>query len=121
MKKILLVEDDTFLRTLYLDLLKQEKYLVDSAEDGLTALKKIQKGGFDLILLDIMLPNLDGLQIIEKLKKDQPNALKQNIIFLTNLDKNEMTQKIKELGFSYLIKSDLNPEQFLEKVKKQLV
>jgi DNA-binding response OmpR family regulator len=120
MKKILLVEDDEFLRTLYLDLLSQKKYQVDSAEEGQTAYQKISKGIYDLILLDIILPKIDGIQIVEKLQKENPKSLKQKIIFLTNLDKNEMIQKVTQLGFSYIIKSDLNPEEFCQKVASML-
>lgn len=117
MKKILLVEDDQFLRTLYHDLLKNEDYQVETAVDGEEALKKIQIGGWDLILLDIVIPKLDGIQVVKTLKRESPQSIKQNIIFLTNLDKNEMMKEIDQMGFKYLIKSDLTPEDFVNKIK----
>lgn len=121
MKKILLVEDDEFLRTLYIDLLSQEKYQIDSAENGQIAYEKISKGVYDLILLDMILPHINGMEIIDKLKQENPQALKQHIVFLTNLDsKNEMLQKVAAKGFSYLIKSDLNPDEFIKSVQKFL-
>lgn len=119
-KRVLLVEDDEFLRTLYTDLLKAEKYDLEVAKDGEEAYAKMQKPGWDLILLDIILPKLDGIQIIEKMEVEHPEVLKNKIIFLTNLDKNEMIQKVTQLGFSYFIKSDLNPLEFVEKVKSLL-
>ena len=64
-KKILLVEDEPLLQKLYTDLLKGENYSVESVSDGKTAYEKIKQGGWDLVLLDILLPELDG---IEKLK-----------------------------------------------------
>lgn len=116
-RKVLLVEDDEFLRTLYTDLLKSE-YSLDVAADGEEAYAKIQNKDLDLVLLDIILPKMSGVEIVEKLKSENPDALKKNIVFLTNLDRNEMVQKVTKLGYSYLIKSDLNPDEFLKKVKE---
>ena len=118
-KKILLVEDDEFLRTLYTELLK-DMYTLEVAADGNEAYAKIQIQDLDLILLDIILPQMSGIEIVEKLKIEHPEVLKKKIVFLTNLDKNEMVQKVTKLGYSYLIKSDLNPQEFLEKVKELL-
>lgn len=118
-KHILLVEDDEFLRILYTDLLK-DIYTLDVAADGEQAYEKIQIPSLDLILLDIILPKMSGIDVVDKLKTEHPEVLKKKIVFLTNLDKNEMIQKVTKLGYSYLIKSDLNPEEFLEKVKKSL-
>ncbi len=116
-KIVLLVEDDEFLRTLYTDLLK-DSYTLDVAKDGEEAYQKIQNKDLDLVLLDIILPKMSGVEVVEKLKTEHPEVLKKNIVFLTNLDRNEMVQKVTKLGYSYLIKSDLNPDEFLGKVKE---
>jgi CheY-like chemotaxis protein len=116
-KNVLLVEDDEFLRTLYTDLLK-DTYTLTVAADGEEAYDKIQKPDLDLILLDIILPKMSGIDVVDKLKTEHPEVLKKKIVFLTNLDRNEMVQKVTKLGYSYLIKSDLNPNEFLEKVKE---
>ena len=118
-KNVLLVEDDEFLRTLYTDLLK-DTYILSVAADGDEAYQKIQNKDLDLVLLDIILPKMSGIDIVEKLKVEHPEVLKKNIVFLTNLDRNEMVQKVTKLGYSYLIKSDLNPEEFVNKVKTLL-
>lgn len=118
-KKILLVEDDEFLRTLYTELLKDE-YALEVAKDGEEAYEKIRIPDLDLILLDIILPKMSGIEVVEKLKAEHPEVLKKKIVFLTNLDKNEMVQKVTKLGYSYLIKSDLNPQEFQNKVKQLL-
>lgn len=119
-KQILLVEDDQFLRTLYTDLLKTEHYLIETAVDGEQAFNKIKTGGWSLILLDIILPKIDGLTVVDKLKNENPDSLKQKIVFLTNLDQSDTINKIKLSGFPYLVKSDLNPEQFINQIKKFL-
>jgi len=116
---VLLVEDDEFLRTLYTDLLKDD-YVLSVAADGKEAYEKIQNKELDLILLDIILPIMSGVEVIEKLKIEHPEVLKKNIVFLTNLDRNEMVQKVTKLGYSYIIKSDFNPEEFQKKVKTLL-
>jgi len=117
MSKILLVEDDQFLRTLYVDLLKADGYTVEEAVDGEEAFNKIKSGSWDLILLDVVLPKMDGFQVINKLKTESPQSLKQKIVLLTNLDKSSLIKEVDPLGLQYLIKSDLTPDQFVNKVK----
>lgn len=117
---ILLVEDDPFLHKLYKDLLTREGWTVESAVEGDVALKKIKQGGWDLVLLDVMLPKMDGFAIMDNLKKD--SSFKKNfpIIFLSNLDSSPELTKAKETADGYLIKSNLNPNEFLDEVKKIL-
>lgn len=66
-KRILLVEDDALLQKLYSDLLTGEQFFVETASDGLTAYEKMKQGGWDLVLLDILLPELDGIEIVSGL------------------------------------------------------
>lgn len=119
-KKILLVEDDQFLRTLYSDLLKAEGFTVEEAVDGEEAFNKIKSGGWNLILLDVVLPKMDGLQVINKLRAESPETVKQKIVLLTNLDKSSLEKEVGQMGYQYLIKSDLTPDQFVNKVKECL-
>lgn len=120
-KKILIVEDDQFLREFYQELLQGEGFLVDVAPDGEIALKKIQEEPYSLILLDIMLPKKDGLQILRDLKI-KPAANKNVIIVaLTNLGQDAVIKQAFELGAAgFLIKSSLNPDQVLTEVKNYL-
>lgn len=117
-KKILLIEDETELRELYEMLLRDEGYDVVSEPDGKTGLVELEKGGYDLVLLDIMLPFIDGLEILERLsqKKDNKQPTK-TIVLLTNLAQDQTIAKALELGVrGYMIKSDYNPEQLLQSV-----
>ena len=120
MSKILLVEDDLFLRTLYVDLLKGAKYDVDFAVDGDEAFNKITSTKWDLILLDVIIPKMKGPEVIERLKKENPKLLKLKIVFLTNLDKQSETPETNTQGYEVILKSDLNPDEFLKKVKSYL-
>lgn len=120
MQKILLVEDDQFIRDIYLKMLTGI-YEVDSAEDGETAYDKITKNPYDLILLDMFLPKLDGNLVFEKLEKEFPDKYKSKIVFLTNDDSEKTLKYFKENNLKYLIKSTLNPEEFVNKVKTYFV
>lgn len=120
-KKILIVEDDQFLREFYQELLQEEGYTVDVAAEGETALKKIQEMQFNLIILDIMLPRKDGLQILRDLKVTPPKSKDAQIVVLTNLGQDSVIRQAFELGAKgYLIKSALNPEQVLAEVRNYL-
>lgn len=119
-KRILLVEDEPLLQKLYTDLLAGENIFVETASDGLAAYEKIKQGGWDLVLLDIILPKLVGVDIVKKLKNEKVAKPNKNIVFLTNLDQGKEIDEIKKLGFEYLIKSTLNPDEFVKKVKSYL-
>lgn len=120
-KKILIVEDDQFLREFYQELLQAEGYEVDIAADGEAGFGKIKSGGFNLVLLDIMLPKKDGIQILKDLKNANVKNDNQPIVILTNLGQDAVIKQCFELGASgYLIKSALNPDQVLQEVKSYL-
>lgn len=115
--RVLIVEDDQFLRDFYQELLSSEKYVVDVAADGEVAETKIRQGGWNLIMLDIMLPKKDGLTILKDLKIQPP--VKQNgpIVVLTNLGNDTVINQAFTLGAAgYLIKSALNPDEVLNEL-----
>ena len=120
-KKILIVEDDQFLREFYQELLMSEGYVVDVAPDGEMGLKKIQEDHYSLILLDIMLPKKDGLQILRDLKVNPPKSSNATIVVLTNLGQDTIIKECFELGAAgFLIKSALNPDQVLSEIHSYL-
>lgn len=120
-KRILIVEDDQFLREFYQELLTTEGYLVDVAADGEIGLSKVQNNQYDLVLLDLMLPKKDGVQILRDLKVSPPKSPQINIVVLTNLGQDAVIKECFDLGANgYLIKSALNPDQVLTEVKSYL-
>lgn len=120
-KKILIIEDDQFLRDFYQELLTAEGYQIDVASDGDIAVSKISQGGWSLILLDIMLPKKDGLQILQEIKTNPPKSAIGPIVVLTNLGHDTVINKAFALGASgYLVKSALSPEDVLKEVKSFL-
>ncbi|MBI2337594.1 response regulator [Candidatus Daviesbacteria bacterium] len=120
-KKILIVEDDQFLREFYQELLNGAGYFVDVAADGDIGLSKIQNNEYNLVLLDIMLPKKDGVQIMRDLKSNPPKSPNLAIVILTNLGQDLVIKECFELGAEgYLIKSALNPDQVLNEIKSYL-
>lgn len=116
-KRILIVEDDQFLREFYQELLQSEGFKVDAAGDGEDGLNKAQEGGYNLILLDIMLPKIDGLQVLRDLKAKYPKQANGPIVILTNLGQDAIIKQCYELGAAgFLIKSALNPDQVLAEI-----
>ncbi len=120
MKTILLVEDDSFLIDIYTTKLKEEGFQVQVAIDGDECLRKIKETKPDLLLLDIVLPSMDGWEILRKIKKDDSsNELK--IIILSNLGQKGEVEKGLELGATkYLIKAHHTPSEVVEEIKKIL-
>ena len=120
-KKILVVEDDQFLREFYQELLIGEGFSVDVASDGEAGLAKIRSEELDLVLLDIMMPKKDGVQVLRDLKSDGPKSSGVPIVILTNLGQDTVIRQCFELGAEgYLIKSALNPDQVLTEIRSYL-
>lgn len=118
-KRILVVEDEQFLRDLYVELLTEEGYDVESASDGEKAYKMIQDGYYDLILLDVVLPKKDGLAVLKDLKANPPKKPSKAIIVLSNLGHEAVISEGVSLGIrGHIIKSDYTPDQLLSEVKR---
>ena len=116
----MIVEDDSFVMDIYQTKLGQSGYEVVGAGNGLEALKQMENGKFDLVLLDIIMPYMDGLEVLKKIKADEKNK-DLPIILLTNLSQKEEVDKGLGLGANdYLIKSHFTPSEVLEKVKVYL-
>lgn len=117
-KKLLIVEDEQDIRELYSEILREEGYEVIEAWDGQVGLKEALSGKFDLILLDIMLPKVDGLHILKEIKK-KPELVKIPIILLTNLGADAVIKEAFTLGAeAYIIKSEYTPDQVITEVNK---
>lgn len=120
-KKILIIEDDNFLADIYKTKLEIEGFKVLSANDGEKGLKMIQAKKPDLVLLDILLPKLDGFAILQTIKKENSELSRIPIILLTNLGQNEEVQKGLNLGAAdYLIKAHFKPAEVVGKIRKHL-
>lgn len=121
MARILIVEDDQFTRELYHSLLTEAGHEVSVAADGENGFTEIIKGGYDVILLDIMLPGKDGISILKELKKVKPQKPNKKIVMLTVLDQDEFVQSAFRLGADgYLMKSAMTPDEVVKQVEELL-
>lgn len=120
MARILLVEDDDLLVRLYQRKFALDGYDVRVARDGEEALVAVGKEPPDLILLDIMMPNMDGIDVLKRLKS-HAETRPIPIVMLTNLSAEADVEKALELGAAaYLVKSDVLPNVVVAKVKEVL-
>lgn len=119
-KKILLVEDEDFIRELYARQLSKAGFAVKSAVDGQSGLNILKSEQFDLLLLDIMLPGMNGLQLLREFKTQYPNSTMITVL-LTNLGQEAVIKEGFELGAqAYLIKASYTPDQVVNEVKNAL-
>jgi len=120
MAKVLIIEDDPFLLKLYQEIIADIGLEVEEAVDGEIGLKKVKDNKPDLILLDIMLPKINGLDVLEKLKEGQ--STKDIPVFvITNLASEDDKKRALGLGADrYMIKSEYDPNQVVALVKELL-
>ncbi len=119
MRKILVVEDDEMLRESYSIILSTEPYNLFVVSDGDEALKICEDNNFDLILLDLMMPRVDGVSFLKKYKSKVERLPK--IILLSNLSSGELLNQALKLGaYKNVLKADLSPKQLISLVKYEL-
>lgn len=118
-KRILVIEDEQDILSLYKEFLEGAGFEVETASNGEDGLKKILDVKVDVVLLDIMMPKIDGIGVLQTLK-DQKKKLPK-IIMLTNLSHDGALKEAESLGAKEcIIKSEVTPDQVLEKINKLL-
>jgi len=118
--KILLVEDDSFLASVYATKFELEGFSVFHAPDGEAGLEMAAKMQPSIILLDILMPKMDGFEMLHRLKMD-PKLVNIPVVMLTNLGQKEDVERcLKEGAVDYLIKAHFVPGEAVKKVMKVL-
>jgi CheY-like chemotaxis protein len=121
MPKVFIVEDDPLMLRMYQKIFTIEKYEVDTAVDGEEALAKIAVSKPTIIVLDVMMPKLNGLQVLERLKAD-PNTKNIPVIMLTNLAGQQDAETALSKGaVKYIIKSEHEPKEIADMVKEIVI
>jgi len=119
-ENILIIEDDKFLRELISRKLINDGFKIEEAIDGEEGLKKLQEVKPDLILLDLILPGLDGFEVLER-AKDNPSTSMIPILILSNLGQRDEIERGLKLGaVDFLVKAHFTPEEIVDKVKEIL-
>jgi DNA-binding response OmpR family regulator len=120
MTKIAVIEDDQTISHMYRFKFEAEGFEVQTAENGKLGLELVEKMKPDIILLDLMMPEMNGDQMLEKLRATSWGK-NIKVIVLTNMGEQEIPPKVKELGISGLVlKADMTPREVAELVKEQL-
>ena len=118
MAKVLIVEDDPLMSRMYQKIFTFEKYEVELATDGEAGLEKAKLTSPTIVLLDVMMPKLNGLQVLEKLKLD-PATKNIPVIMLTNLASEKDAENAMLKGaVKYIVKSEHEPKEVVEMVKE---
>ena len=120
MNTILLVEDDPFLIDIYTTKLEQDGFLVKVAKNGQEAFKLLKKKIPDLLILDVVLPQVDGWNVLSEIKENE-KWRKTPVVILSNLGQRAEVEKGLKLGAEkYLIKAHYTPSEVVEEIKKIL-
>ena len=120
MKRILLAEDDSFIADVYTIQFKKEGWQVDLANDGPMALAKIKNTSCDLVILDIMLPGLDGWQILRNIRQYAPTK-NTKVIVISNINPSDYPTDAKDLGvIKFFLKVQTPVEEILKAAQKAL-
>ena len=114
-KTILFIEDDPFITDMYSHALAKAGYKVDTAYDGKQGLAKAQQNRYDLLLVDIMIPEITGIELLEKLRAEKGKDLQgTRVVVLTNLAQDEESRRALEAqADGYLIKADITPSKLV--------
>ena len=120
-KRILIVDDDEFLLDMYSTKFREAGFEVDFAAEGMTAKEKMKKHRYDAILLDIVMPELDGFTLLKDVRKENEDIKNTLIVYLTNLGQREDIEKGLALGVDdYIIKAHFTPSEVVKKVEELL-
>ncbi|HLP86824.1 MAG TPA: response regulator [Candidatus Paceibacterota bacterium] len=120
MKKVLIVEDDSFLQGLEANKLEKKSFKVITASTGEEGLNKINEPDIDLVLLDLMLPNFDGFEILKKVRTTEKTKDIPVIVF-SNLSEDSAITKSRELGATdFMIKSNFTLDELVERINSIL-
>lgn len=119
--RILIAEDEQYIRDVYVEMLQAEGFTVEQAKDGKEALAMMQNGGYTLVLLDIMMPFIDGLGVLMELKEHPPKVPNRSILICTSLAADPAVKEALDNGADDVVfKPDITPDQLVDIVKKAI-
>jgi len=114
---VLIIEDDSYISDMYRIKLESENFEVVTAKDGIIGIRTIEKQKPDIVLLDIVMPKIDGFSVLKTIKRN-PELKEIPIVLLTNLSQKENVERGFELGAdSYIIKAHFTPSEVVKKIK----
>ncbi len=122
MKKILIAEDDFFIRDIYSKVFSLSGYEVAVAVDGMDALEKIKAQPYDMILLDIMMPRMTGIDVLKNVRSLEDPTKSIPVFIITNLGQQNVIEEAFKLGMDgYILKSQVTPQQIVDEINNFFV
>ena len=119
-KHILLIEDNHAVSEVYKEYLKESGFYVAVIADGLDAIEKVKITKYSLILLDLMLPHVDGVDVLREIRKNVNRSTP--VIILSNVSQEVVDEELKKYGYEgFINKLEVTPEDILEKVREQII
>jgi CheY-like chemotaxis protein len=117
MKKILIAEDDFFIRDIYSKVFSLSGFDVQVAVDGVDALEKVKAQPFDMLLLDIMMPRMNGIDVLRNIRSLNTPTKSIPIFIITNLGQQDVIEEAFKLGMDgYILKSQVTPQQIVDEI-----
>ena len=117
MKKILIAEDDFFIRDIYSKVFSLAGYEVQVAVDGVDAIEKIKMQPYDMILLDIMMPRMTGIDVLKNVRSMEAPIKDIPVFIITNLGQQNVIEEAFKMGMDgYIIKSQVTPQQIVNEI-----
>jgi len=121
MFRILIVEDEQLIQDMYTRVFHNAGYEVDTSADGVDALKKLSENVYDMVLLDIMLPKVSGMEVLKKIRTKDSKAYNTPVYLITNLGQESYVADCIKMGANgYLLKSHYTPEDLLKEIDSHL-
>lgn len=118
--KVAIIEDDMAIVQMYRTKFENEGYEVATAPDGISGLQLIEEYEPDIILLDLMMPNMNGLDMLSKLR-NQPGGRDAKVVVLTNMGDTETATKVYKMAADdYIVKAEMTPKQVSDRIKALL-
>jgi CheY-like chemotaxis protein len=122
MRKILIAEDDFFIRDIYGKVFSLSGYDVQVAVDGMDALEKIKAQQYEIILLDIMMPRMTGIDVLKNVRALTTPVKSTPIFIITNLGQQNVIEEAFKLGMDgYILKSQVTPQQIVEEINNYFI
>lgn len=114
-KKVLCIEDEHFISDLYDRALSKAGYNILVVLDGESGLREAMTNEYDLILLDLMIPGITGMEVLRQLRKEGGPKINAHIVITTNLDVKPNTRKeLEDMADGYIIKAEITPHQLVD-------
>ena len=116
--KILLVDDDAFLRDMYATKFVELKHTIDIAESGEVALTKLHENNYDVILMDVIMPGLSGIDLLRQIKAEKLGGKPACIVLSNQSEESDRSVAFKEGALGYIVKAEHIPSEVVAEVIK---